>query len=87
MILWWALIYLYGCHMSEKLVQTVLKVHPKVRDAFKRLAKAEGRTMSGMLTVMVLREANRRRASLSAARSAPTPGHESDDLSTDPSEQ
>ncbi len=52
--------------MADK-VQTVLKVTPDTRSRFRELAEQDGRTMSGMLTYLVLQE-QMRRARASAAR-------------------
>jgi hypothetical protein len=46
---------------SADKVQTVLKVSPKLRAAFKRLAEADGRTMAGEFTYLVLQEVQLRK--------------------------
>jgi hypothetical protein len=48
-------------------VQTVLKVDRRVREAFKRLAKMNGRTMSGEFSHLVAQEIQRRKAERKAA--------------------
>lgn len=53
----------------EQKIQTVLKITPKAKNLFKRLAQADGRTLSGELTWLVDRELTRRRAARSAKRS------------------
>lgn len=55
---------------TEAKVQTVLKVPARVRQALKRMAEEDGRTMAGLFTHLVQKE-EQRRAGNSGRRSAP----------------
>ena len=53
--------------MEEK-IQTVLKVSPKLKHLFKRLAQDDGRTMAGEFEWLVIREAKRRQSAKNSER-------------------